>query len=120
MRAIAIWKRLLVVVVLCAAAAVAAPAAGAAAVRACSPVVNPYAGTRFEGSDLRRIRARGVSCRTARRVARGAHRRALGITPPISGIRRFRWNGWRVVGDLRGPSDSYLAVREGKRVRWLF
>jgi hypothetical protein len=96
------------------------PSAEAAPARACQPVVNPYPGTRYEGVDLRRIRATGVSCRTARRVARRAHRKALGITPPPSGVRRFTWHGWRVRGDLRGSSDRYVAKRDGNRVRWRF
>jgi hypothetical protein len=46
------------------------PQAGAAAgYRSCRPVENPYAGTRYEGVDLTRIRALRVGCRTARRVA---------------------------------------------------
>ena len=54
--------------------------AGAHAVRSCKPVKNPYAGTRYDGVDLTHIRASRVSCRTARRVAKGAHRKALGLT----------------------------------------
>lgn len=54
------------------------------------------------------------------RVAKGAHDQALGITPPVSGVRLFRWKGWKVVGDLRGSSDRYLATKDGKRVRWRF
>jgi hypothetical protein len=88
--------------------------------RACRPVLNPYPGTRYEGVDLRRIRAVRVSCRTARVVARGAHRRALSLSPPASGVRRFTWRGWRVTGDLRGASDRYTATRRGARVSWLF
>lgn len=49
----------------------------AAAYRACEPVRDPYAGTRYEGVDLSQIRALRLACPTARRVARGAHRRAL-------------------------------------------
>lgn len=115
--------RRLAAVVACAAASVAwTPGAPAEAspIRPCKPVVNPYPGTRYEGSDLRRIRATAVSCARARRVARGAHRKALGLTPPPSGVRRFRWNGWRVTGDLRGDDDRYIAVRGGRRVRWVF
>ena len=97
-----------------------APSAGAAAAKECGRIVNPYEGTRYEGVDIRRIRAVGVSCRGARRVARRAHRKALGITPPPSGIRRFSWNGWSVTGDLRGSTDRYVAARGAKRVRWLF
>ena len=96
------------------------PAAEAGSPRACRPVVDPYAGTRYEGADLRRIRAEGVGCATARRVARGAHRKALGITPPASGVRRLRWRGWRVTGDLRGANDRYVARRGTDRVRWVF
>jgi hypothetical protein len=111
--------RLLVVAVLCAAIGVGAVGADAAAARSCRPVVNPYPDTRYEGTDLRRIRATGVSCRVARRVVRRAHRKALGLTP--SGpVRRFRWRGWRVRGDLRGDNDRYLALRSGDRVRWIF
>jgi hypothetical protein len=113
-------KRWLVAVALCAAACAGAPTAEAASARSCSPVINPYPNTRYDGVDLSRIRAIGVSCRRARQVARGAHRKALGITPPMSGVRRFAWHGWRVTGDLRGSSDRYVAARGGKRVRWRF
>jgi hypothetical protein len=99
----------------------ASPAAAeGAAVRSCRPVVNPYPGTRYEGEDLKRIRATGVSCRRARRVARRAHREALGLPRPLTGVRRFNWNGWRVTADLRPASDRYVARRDGKRVRWRF
>jgi hypothetical protein len=100
--------------------AVAAPSAGAATTRACKPVVNPYPNTRYAGVDLSHIRATGVSCTTARSVARGAHRKALGMTPSLSGIRRFTWNGWRVTGDLRPASDRYVATRGSRRVTWRF
>jgi hypothetical protein len=109
-----------VAVVLLALAGAAVPAADAAAARACGRIVNPYPGTRYDGVDLTRIRATRVSCRGARRVARRAHRKALGITPPASGIRRFTWRGWHVTGDLRGSSDSYVAAKGRKRVRWRF
>jgi hypothetical protein len=97
------------------------PLRSAQQVRSCSPVVNPYAGSRYEGINLRGIRALRVSCRTARRVVRRAHRRALALTPTPSGIRTFRWRRWTVTGDIRGPTDSYVArARGGKRVRWVF
>jgi hypothetical protein len=98
------------------------PAHGhAATARACRPVDNPYPSTRYDDVDLTRIRARGVSCRTARRVARAAHRKALGVTPTLSGIRRFTWGRWKVTGDLRPAHDRYLATAPGgKRVRWRF
>ena len=75
-------KRLLVAGALCASAGAGAPSAEGASSRSCAPVVNPYAGTRYEGIDLRRIRSVGVSCGSARQVARDAHRKGLGLTPP--------------------------------------
>jgi hypothetical protein len=103
-----------------ASAALGAAPAGAGTTRPCGSIANPYPGTRYEGADLRRIRATGVSCATGRRVARGAHRKALGLTPPPSGVRRFSWNGWRVTGDLRGSADRYTARRGARRVTWVF
>ena len=85
--------------------------------RSCDPVVNPYEGTRYEGVDLRRIRAEGVQCPKARRVTRRAHKKALGLVPDSRGFLRFRWS---VVGDLRPSSDRYVAKRRDKRVRWRF
>ena len=115
-------RQMIVAAAVCAAlAAPSASVAQAADYRSCKPVSNPYAGTRYEGSDLRRIRALKVSCRTARRLARGAHRKALGTPPPPSGIRSLTWRGWNVTGNLRGDVDRYVARRRGgKRVRWLF
>ena len=112
--------RLLVAGAVCAVIWLPAPSAEAASTRSCRPVVNPYPDSRFEGVDLRRIRATGVSCRTARRVARRAHRKALGLPLPSGGVRRFRWRSWRVTGDLRGSTDRYVARRDGDRVRWVF
>jgi hypothetical protein len=80
----------------------------------------PVPGSRYAGADLTHIRDTGVSCTTARRVVRRAHRKALAITPTPSGIRRLTWNGWRITGDLRGASDRYVAERGAKRVRWRF
>jgi hypothetical protein len=94
--------------------------AGSSTLTACRPVVNPYAGTRYEGTNLSRITAVGVSCRVARHVAREAHNKALRITPSPSGIRRFVWHRWRVRGDLRPAHDEYVAVKDGKRVTWRF
>ena len=111
---------IVIAAVLCALAGTPAASAEGASARSCSPVVNPYPGTRYEGVDLSRIRATGVSCRTARRVARRAHHKALGITPPPSGVRHFTWRSWQVTGDLRGDSDRYVASRGAKRVRWRF
>ena len=87
--------------------------------KACEPVRNPYPGTRYEGVDLTHIRTLRASCRTARTVARGAHRKALGI--PVTGpVRRFAWHGWLVSGDLRGDNDRYTARKGTRRVRWRF
>ena len=95
-------------------------AAPAATTRSCGSVSNPYPGTRYAGVDLSRITATGVSCRTARSVARAAHRIGLGITPRFSRIRSYTWNGWKVTGDLRPSSDRYVATRRGAKVRWRF
>src|SRR4051812_24726688 len=100
--------------------AIAAAPAGAAS---CASIrnVSQLDGTRFAGSDIFRIRAQGVSCTTARRIARGATLRALGITPPLSGIKRFRYQSYSVSDDLRGNDDRYTARGSGsKRITWLF
>lgn len=99
--------------------AVGAPAVEAAT-RSCSLVVNPYAGSRYEGENLSRIKATNVSCATAREVARRAHHKALGMPLPEDGVRRLTWKGWKVTGDLAGPHDHYVATRADMRVRWRF
>jgi hypothetical protein len=53
-----------VVSLLCALAGLG-PQGAQGAVRSCNPVLNPYPGTRYDDSDLRRIRAVGVTCRGA-------------------------------------------------------
>jgi hypothetical protein len=103
----------------CAASLASAPAE-AYAKQSCNPVVNPYPDSRYEGVDLRRIKASGIGCPKARRVAAGAHKKALRIAPPADGIRRYSWNGWEVVGDIRSDVDRYVAKRRGDRVRWVF
>ena len=115
-------RRPLCVALLVASGLVASSPAGAAptASQACAPVRSPFPDSRYADVDLTGIRAAGVSCATARRVARGAQRKALGLTPPESGVLRFRWNGWRVTGDLRGNSDRYAARRGTQRVLWRF
>ena len=86
----------------------------------CAPVRDPYPGTRYEGADITGIRTTDVGCERGRRVARRAHRKGLGVPPPPSGVRRYRWRGWDVTGDLRPPKDRYVA-RKGRRVvRWRF
>ena len=113
-------RRAVLAAVACAAAlGGASPAPADAALRACKPVRDPYPGTRYDGVDLTRIRTSAGSCATARRVARGAHRKALRITPTGT-YRRFTWNGWRVTGDLRGDHDRYVARKDGRQVRWRF
>lgn len=49
-----------------------------------------------------------------------AQKKALGITPPESGIRKFNYNGWKVTGDLRGSSDKYTAKKGSQRITWRF
>ena len=111
---------MLAVVAAVALVVVAPVAAEAAVFKRCQPVVNPYAGSRYEGSNLHHIRALGVSCGKARRVARRAHRKALAMTPPADGVREYFWRRWYVVGDIRGPTDYYRARRGDDRVRWRF
>jgi hypothetical protein len=112
-------KRLATVVL--ALAILAGPVATAdAAFKRCRPVLNIFAGTSDEG-DLYRIRAQGVSCRTARRVAYRSTYKAVGMTPGPTGFKRFRYRRWRVIDDLRGDVDRYSARAGGsKRVRWLY
>lgn len=104
----------------CAMASLGLSNAAQASTKSCNPVVNPYAGTRYEGANLSQIRATGVSCRIARQVARGAHQKALGTPLPADGVRRITWHGWAVRGDVRGESDSYVATSGAKRVSWRF
>ena len=100
--------------------AIAALGPGDAAARSCGSVDNPYEGTRYDGVDLTRIRATEVRCPKARRVARRAHKKALGLVPDPSGHLSFGWNGWQVTGNLRPSRDRYRATRRDKRVRWRF
>lgn len=102
------------------AAALLALAPAPAQAKACKPVENPYPGTRYEGVDLTRIRAEGVGCATARRVARRGQRKALAAFPDANGIVRVRWRGWSVRGDLKPSSDRYVARKGERRVRWRF
>lgn len=110
--------RILAPAAVVAALLLAPPAADA---RTCRPILDPafVDGTRYEGSDVFRIRA-NLSCTIARRVARGATRKALGITPPPSGVKRFRYRAWSIVDDLRGASDRFSAYNDDAKVTWLF
>jgi hypothetical protein len=89
-------------------------------VQRCKPIVNPYPNTRYAGSNLHHIRADGVPCRRARKVARRAHRKALRMALPDDGVREYDWRKWYVVGDIRGRTDHYRARRGEARVRWRF
>jgi hypothetical protein len=94
-----------------------------AALKSCKPVrdVPALDGSRYEGSDIYRIRALNTSCRTARRVAVRGTLRGMFLG---AGVETYMWRRWRVHRDLRGPVDTYRAsVPEAmteKRVRWLF
>ena len=100
---------------------VAAPSAARADFKSCAPVRNVFEGTRYEGSDLYRIRAQAVSCRTARRVARRGTYKAEAAVPDATGHVRVGYRGWRIVDDLRGDVDRFRARASGrKRVRWLW
>jgi hypothetical protein len=89
--------------------------------RACAPVRDVFQGTRYEGSDLYRVRARVVSCRTARRVARNGTELAVAEAPDATGRVVVSYRNWTVFDDLRGPVDRFVAkAKGGKRVRWLF
>ena len=95
--------------------------ASAADYKPCSPIIDPYAGTRYEGSDLYRIRALDVSCRTARHVVRRGHYKALADVPDASGFVHVTYRRWSIMGDLRGNTDRYVAKASGgKRIRWFF
>jgi hypothetical protein len=103
------------------AVSMALPAGASAVYKPCARIVNPYAGSRYEGSDLYRIRAQDVSCRTARRVVRRGHRKALAAVPDSDGFVHVTYRRWSITGDLRGDHDRYVAKAAGdKRVRWLF
>jgi hypothetical protein len=97
------------------------PAHGSTGWRACEPVREMFKGTRYEGSDVYRIRVRRASCGTARRVARNGTERAVAEVPDSAGRVVVSYGQWTVYDDLRGPVDRFVAkARGGKRVRWLF
>jgi len=95
----------------------AAPAPAAAATKACKPVYNVFDGTRYEGSDLYRIRAKGVSCRSARKLAWKATHKAQSFTP-IHPILHFRVGSWHVSDDLRRAVDRLFARAGARTVSW--
>jgi hypothetical protein len=87
----------------------------------CRPVLNLRAleGSRYAGTDAVRIRASGVGCRRARRVAHRATVKGfrLGAT-----VLSYRWRSWWVERDLLGPVDRYWATRNvdtyNQRIAW--
>jgi hypothetical protein len=97
------------------------PTAAAADYKPCAPVRDVFEGTRYEGSDLYRVRAQGVSCKTARRVARRGTYKAVAGVPDSTGHVRVTYRRWRIVDDLTRSVDRFVAkAAGGKRVRWLF
>lgn len=101
--------------------AAAAPAPALARFHACKPVRDPYPHSRYAHVDLTRIRASAaVSCTAARRVARGAHRKALRIRTGAAPRRFLMWHGWTVTGDLESDHDRYVARKDDRQVRWRF
>jgi hypothetical protein len=104
-----------------AALVLAVPPPAGADFKSCAPVRNVFEGSRYEGSDLYRIRAQAVSCRTARRVARRGTYKAVAATPDATGHVRVTYRRWSIVDDLRGDVDRFRArASERKRVRWLW
>jgi hypothetical protein len=97
--------------------ALAAPAAAAPAADACRPVrdLPELDGSRYEGTDIVRIRTVGVGCRRARRVAHRATVKGFRIGATV---RSYRWGRWRVERDLRGHVDRYVATAGRARVSW--
>ena len=105
-----------------AAGALLLPATAAeAAFKSCRPVrdVPALNGSRYEGSDIYRIRALNTSCRTARRVAVRGTLRGMFLG---AGVESYMWRRWRVRRDLIGAVDTYRAAVPDtqKRARWLF
>jgi hypothetical protein len=93
----------------------------AAAYRSCAPVRNVFEGSRYEDSDLYRIRVQNASCKTARRVARRGTYKAVAAVPDRHGRVVVSYRAWTIVDDLRGSVDRFVARAAGrKRVRWLF
>lgn len=95
--------------------ALVAPAAASA--DTCRPVrdLRELDGSRYEGTDIIRIRTVGLGCRRARRVAHRATIRGfrLGAT-----VLSYRWRRWSVERDLRGDVDRYAATTGAARVSW--
>ena len=107
--------------VLVAAVALLVPAAAAdAAFKTCKPVPNVPAldGSRYEGSDIFRIRASETSCRTARRVAVRSTLKGMRLG---ANVLTYRWRRWKVDRDLIGSVDRYDATAAlDMDVKWRF
>ncbi len=102
-----------------AALALVVPASGFGT--SCQSVAHPFPGTRYADVAISRIEVRGASCTTARRIAVGAQRKALGMTPSPNGLKVFTYMGYSVTGDLHGVHDTYYAEKgPAQIVRWRF
>jgi hypothetical protein len=87
----------------------------------CPPVRNIFEGSRYEGSDLYRVRAAKVSCRRARKVALEGTERAVADVPDERGRVVVTYGVWTIFDDLRADVDRFVAKAPGnKRIRWLF
>jgi hypothetical protein len=99
-------------VALVAAVLLIAPAVASA--ERCRRIENPYEGTRYDGRDLRRIRAQNVTCEKAREVVRKAHHKAFFVPSE-----NYTWHAWRVHIDS-GDTYHYRARRGDARISWVF
>jgi hypothetical protein len=108
-------RRLIILLVVI--GALAAPAAVTASADTCRPVhdLPELDGSRYEGTDIIRIRTVGVGCRHARRVA---HRATVKGFRLGARVLSYRWRRWRVERDLRGDVDRYAAAAGAARVSW--
>jgi hypothetical protein len=89
-----------------------------AAAASCGSLKDPFAGTRFSGETVSSVHASGVSCTTARSLAKKAMYRSLVMGKPGSGRVRLTIDGYRVRGDLRGSTDRFTAENGRRKVTW--
>jgi len=106
-------RRLLGVILAASTIALVSPALVNA--ESCRRINNPYAGSRYEGTDLRRIQAKNVTCAKAREVVRKAHRKAFRVSK-----QNYEWHAWKIRSDLSGNTDQYRARRGDARIHWVF
>jgi hypothetical protein len=88
--------------------------AGAHPAKPCRPIYNLafLDGSRYEGADIVRVRAHGVRCRTARKVAYGATKRGMSLGATTLHYRvRVAGFRWKVNRNLFGDVDRYKAYR---------